>query len=101
MSDRNRRRDKACSILFKAPRGPDKSAVQHYTTAHKNIENRARSSTEQHLLPAVQKSTLSVERDFNHVRNKKVSVGAINGDSRPLKYGEFKLKDPEPLSLTI
>ena len=42
-----------------------------------------------------------MERDFNQVRNKKVSVGAINGDSRPLKYGEFKLKDPEPLSLTV
>lgn len=85
MSERYNKRDKACSILFET-RGAERCADAHYATAHKNIEARARSSTEQHLLPAVQPKKLCGEREFNAVRNKKVSVGAINGDSRPLKY---------------
>ena len=65
------------------------------------MELRARSSTEKHLLPDVQPHILSVEKDFNAVRNKKVSVCAINVDSRPLKYSDFRLKDPEPLNLSV
>lgn len=97
MSDRYKKRDKACSILFKAPRGADKS----YKTAHKTIEHRARSSTEKHLLPAVQKQTLNDERDNNSMRNTKVSVNAINGDSRPIKYSDFRLRDADTSNMAV
>jgi len=35
------------------------------------------------------------------MRNKKVSVGAINGDSRPIKYSDFRLRDAENVTLSV
>lgn len=83
MSDRNKNIDKSSSILFKAPRGVDKSPERHYSTAFKDITMKARSSsTVQKLLPAVQ--ALHYETGKNASRNRKVSVLALNQNSRPI-----------------
>ena len=35
------------------------------------------------------------------MRNTKVSVGAINGDSRPIKYSDFRLRDADPMNMAV
>lgn len=101
MGEQNKAKDKACSIPFKAPLGPDRIMNQHYKTTHSDIESRGRSSTELRLLPVVQPKVLAVERDFNSRRNTKVSVAAVNPDSRPLVYSDSKIKEPLSASLII
>ena len=75
-------RDKQSSILFKAPRGADKTPEKHYMTAFKEITSKARANTGQQLLPAVQANHF--EKTKNSSRNSKVSVLALNSNSQPL-----------------
>ena len=78
--------DRSTSIMFKT-RGAEKSADYHYSTTHKVIERNSRVSREGHLLPKMQPIALKNERGFNSVRNKKVSVLAINSaNAGPLKH---------------
>lgn len=86
MSEKNKRADKSSSILFKAPRGVDKSPERHYSTAFKEITMKARSSsTTMQLLPAVK--ALQYETGVNATRNRKVSILAVNQNSRPINTG--------------
>ena len=76
MSNKNKSKDKACSINFKAQRGVDKDPERHYTTTFKEITSKARSNTVQQNLPAL--NNITIERAVNSTRNNKVSVMAMN-----------------------